>query len=189
MSRCPTTKWIPISEAKASKIYRGYKTIDQPNGTTFCEFTYLGEGKGYSFNYKDNIISNVSEVLTYTTFEEQKQWYIDHTDLNNAETVNNLYGLFHDLYDVGDASHQMWNYWIADDAYELLCNLEEEDFFLVGIAPASYAFAGKEFEDSIAFVIETYDTGTRYWCHGYKSWVKDMRAQMEHIYKEKINEM
>ena len=42
-------------------------------------------------------------------------------------------------------------------------------------------------DDDIAFVCRTYDDKFEFWCHGRKSWVKDMREQMRDIYTEMRN--
>lgn len=174
--KAPFYKWILTEEAKIGEKYIGYKTYDKPDTTCLCEAEYLGDNKVLVFGTRE--VDNVSMLERHTTSEEQANWNKQHFDISNSKTQLSLYGLFTDLYDVGDAYHEMWNAWITDDFYELNADLLNEDFFLVGIAPAPY---GCSIKDPVAFVAE-YENGERFWCHGGRSWVDNMREQMKEIY-------
>lgn len=107
-------------------------------------------------------------------------------DISRGNAAINLMGLYNDMY-YCEGEHEMYNVWISYDWHEMSDNLEQESFYLYGIAPAPYPCSafGK---DSIAVVIEDFLTGDRYWCHTSKEWVKEMREQMQEIYDEYIIE-
>ena len=176
--KAPRYKWIPVEEAIVGEEYDAYKTYDKPNTTSYCRAKYLGNNKVLVF--EDYEVENISELQRHTTYQEQDEWNKQHFNISNSKTQLSLYGLFTDLYDVGDAHHEMWNAWITDDFYEMNVYLQEEDFFLVGIAPAPYRCPA--LKDPIAFVGE-YENGERFWCHGGKSWVESMRRDMKDVYE------
>ena len=180
--KAPFYKWILAEEAKIGKKYIGYKTSDKPDTTCLCEVEYLGDNKALVFGTRE--VDNVSMLERHTTYEEQADWNKQHFDISNSKTQLSLYGLFTDLYDIGDANHEMCNSWVTNDFYEMNVDLLDEDFILIGIAPAPYGCPA--LDDPIAFVIE-YENGERFWCHGGKSWVDSMREDMREIYNQ-INE-
>lgn len=180
--KAPFYKWILAEEAKIGEKYIGYKTYDKPDTTCLCAVEYLGDNKVLVFGTRE--VDNVSMLERYTTYEEQTNWNKQHFDISNGKTQLSLYGLFTDLYDVGDAYHEMCNFWVTDDFYEMNVDLLDEDFFLVGIAPAPYGCPA--LDDPIAFVAER-ENGERFWCHGGKSWVDSMREDMREVYNQ-INE-
>lgn len=175
--RCPTSKQVPYQEAVIGKMYSGYT---RGTTTSFCDCEYLGDRKVLVFGKYEEI--NVDTLTDKYSWDEQEKWYRDRFDITDLRTTNNLYGLFHDMYDVGDAYHEMWNGWIDIDWYEMSAGLQDEDFYLLGIAPAPSPWAGHS--DPVAFVCATYDDTQRFWCHGGKDWVENMREQMKDIYKE-----
>ena len=177
MRGAPRSVWIPVSEGVVGTEYEGYKTFTEPGTSHFCTTIYLGDGKADVYG---SIYENISFLERRTTWQEQEQWYRDQFDLTNSKTQLNLLGLFHDMYDVGDAYHEMWNGWVGTDFYEMDSDLREEDFVLVGIAPCPYGCA--VIDNPVAFVAEMED-GTRFWCHGGQGWVDDMREQMKDIYE------
>lgn len=176
----PTSEWIPVEKGIIDTQYCGYKTSDRPNALVFGSVVYKGNGIGWAWGKEDRIIKNIIELNRELNYKEVKQWYLDHYNLDDPKVSNNLYGLFHDLYNVGDARHEMFNAWIGTDWYEMSGQLDDEDFYLVGIAPAP--FGTSSIKKPIAFVAETYDGTDRFWCHGDESWVESMREQMRDIY-------
>lgn len=177
--KAPMTKWIPIEEAKIDEEYFGYTSTLEPNSTNYCSVIYKGNGVGWVFNNEERAAHNIDKLMRYLTFQETNQWYEDNYKLTPT-AINNLYGLFNDMSSVGDACHELWNGWIDSNWYEMSLTLEEENFWLVGVARAPYKWTVGG--DCIAFVAEYYDTGERFWCHGSTSWVEDMREQMKEIY-------
>ena len=175
--KAPFYKWIPAEEAKIGEKYIGYKTYDKPDTSYLCEVEYLGDNKVLVFGTRE--VNNVSMLERHTTYQEQDEWNREYFDIANPKTQLNLYGLFNDLYDVGDAYHEMYNAWIGCDFYEMNNDLLDENFTLIGIAPAPY---GCSIDDPIAFVAE-YDDGERFWSHGGQSWVDFMREQMREVYE------
>ena len=177
--KCPKEKWLPVEEGIIEGEYEGYMTSDKPNSQTYCSIVYKGNGIGWCWNRENDVVEHLTHLRTRLTLEEQEQWRIDNYEPLDPKEQLNLMGLFNDMYDVGDAYHEMYNAWTSFDWYEMSENLYDESFFLVGVAPAPYeCFA---FDESIAFVCEE-PNGTRLWCHGSKDWVTRMREQMKSMY-------
>lgn len=119
------------------------------------------------------------------TLQENDKYYYQQFNIQDKKTQLNLLGLFNDMYDVGDAHHELGNAWISINFYKMNNNLSHEDFFLVGIAPAKWN--NSYIDDPIAFVTED-KNGSRFWSHGSLRWVKEMRNQMQTIYNNYIAE-
>lgn len=183
--RAPFSKFIPVEQAIIDKEYSGYKTADEPNTSCFCSITYKGNGKGWRWGKSKQEVKNLTYLQQNLTCEETEQWYKNRFDEKDSTTISNLYGLYNNMYDVGDAYHEMWNAWIALDFYEMNECIKDNDFFLVGIAPAPWNVDDIFGEgNTVAFVAEERDTGNRFWCHGSKKWVEDMREQMFEIWEK-----
>lgn len=180
----PTRIWLPVEKATIDETYMGYKIANEPNGMHLCEIKYKGNGIGWVWNDEKNKVENITELERYTTFQEVEEWYKARFDLTDTDTQLNLYGLFEDLYSVGDAHREMWNAWIGLDFYELNENLKENGMILIGIAPAPFEWSMGE--ECCAYIAEFKDTGERIWCHGAKHWVDDMRTQMTEFAPEKF---
>lgn len=183
MKRSPSDKWIPVEQGTIDKEYNGYKEKGS-SAICYCSCIYKGDTTIWPFGNECRAVQNVSELRSYLTWDEQEQWYKDNFDKNNTKNKINILGLFHDMYDIGDSYHEMWNCWIKIDFYEQIVCLEDEEFYLIGIAPAPWDKDDIFGEgNSCAFVCENYD-GTRFWCHGSWEWVKNMRKQGRDIYLE-----
>lgn len=184
MARIPAYKKIPISEAEIDFEYSGYKDKSSSTCEHICACTYKGDGIVWPFDNPDRAVTDVYELSRPYTLEEQEEWYKDRFDAYTSNTSQNLFGLFHDMYDVGDARHEMYNAWIRLNFYEMAECMKDEDFIILGVAPAPYGDG--YFEDPVAIVAEEY-TGDRFWCHSEKKWVEEMREQMRPVYKELID--
>ena len=120
------------------------------------------------------------EVIFYhrkLSYQEEDEWYENSIDITNPRNQLNLYGLHTDLYSIGDATHEMWNGWIETDWKRQLISIIDEDFAIIGIAPA----IGKwSMRDPVAVVIE-YSDGDKYWCHAERDWIEDMRKESKKV--------
>ena len=179
MLKCPTYEFIPVENAIVDEEYWGYKTFDYPNCESICLITYKGNGTGLIFNDQEREVVNISFLKKKLSFTEQEKWRQIHYNIKNPREQINLMGLYNDMYDIGDAYHEMYNAWIAADWYEMSENLQNESFFLIGIAPAPWDCWS--ILNPVALVIEEED-GTRLWCHAGLNWIKQMRNQMLPIY-------
>lgn len=188
MARVPYEKWISVSEAIIDAEYCGYKTTINPNTIHGCSIVYKGDRTGWCWNKPEQEVKNISFLSRKLTFEEKEDWYKNQFNIKDQKDQLNLMGLFNNMYDCGDAYHEEWNAWIGADWYEMAFNLREEDFILVGISPApwnvDYIFGEG---NSVAFVCEN-ENGIRFWCHGSKRWVEDMRSETRDIYKNLMGE-
>lgn len=181
----PYRKEVPISQGEIGKQYKGYK---YDKGSCICRFTYLGDGKGYSYNNTNDIKENVIALYDTFTSDDREKWYKDKLDLNDSKTLIDIIGLYHDMYDVGDARHEMWNAWVEVDFYEQIVQINDEDFNIIGVAPAPWKCGS--IENPVAIVAE-YEDGERFWCHAAASWIEHMREQGKEIYQqaqEKVKE-
>lgn len=181
MVKCPYAEWIPVENGIINKEYIGYITSDSPKTEHFCAIEYKGNGIGWIFSDENRLAEDIIYLRKTLTFEETEKWRKDHYNIKDPKEQLNLMGLFNDMYDIGDAYHEMWNGWIGVDWYEMAEELQSEDFFLCGIAPAPYDCSA--IDDSVAFVAEE-ENGSRFWCHGGRSWVEYMRKQMRDIYND-----
>lgn len=179
----PSSKDIPIEQARPHKEYKGYKC--GPHFVSYCACEYLNDNKKVLVFGKEQISEKpITHFIKETTWQERDQWYIDQFDITDPKTSNNLFGLFYDLYDVGTAHHEMYNGWIDCNWYEMSWRLQDLDFYLYGIAPAPYPMTWSDKDDDVAFVCRTYNDKSEFWCHGRKKWVENMRKQMKDIYQE-----
>lgn len=178
----PRRRWIPVEQAKIDTVYEGYR-LKGETSYHLCDIRYKGNGTAWIFEDKEHPVNNIEFVQENLSYKEIEEWYKNHFDISNPKVKNNLLGLFTDLYDVGDARHEMWNAWIGIDWYEMSAQLFDEDFYLVGIADAPW---GKTYldEPTVAYVAETYDGKDKFWCHGTKSSLEDMREQMLETYEK-----
>ena len=180
---CPMRIWVSSASAEIDKEYIGYKTHTEPNSIHYCSIVYKGYNTGWVWNDAKQVVNNIAYLERYMTFQEERDWYIQHYDINDPTNKINLEGLFHDMYDIGDAHHELWNAWIGINWREMALRLLDEDFYLIGIAPCPWGHGG--YKQPIAFVVETKDGTERFWCHGEKDWVLDMREEMKEVYNER----
>ena len=187
MKYAPDEIWIPVEQGIIDTEYRGYRPEDRPDTIVLGSITYKGNGIGWCWNDESRPKKIISLRRDLTYYEKEK-WYRDNLDITNQKNILNILGLFHDMYDVGDAYHEMWNSWVKVDFYEQIVCLEDEEFYLIGIAPAPWDKDDIFGEgNSCAFVCEHYD-GTCFWSHGSMKWVRDMREQGKDIYNKIIKE-
>ncbi len=179
---------IPITEAKPGDRFNGYtykiigRNGEPGTGYTLGDVIIGEDGTPLSWGEYPITDKELFHYLRDMTWQEEAEWYKKQVDLENPIHQLNLMGLHHDLYDVGDAFHEMWNGWVCADWYEQLTELIDEDFFIVGIAPAPYECWS--LDDSVAIVAEVRRTGDRFWCHAGRSWIEDMREESLEQYKE-----
>ena len=185
MPKIPTYKTIPVSQAIIDFEYNGYKTSKDPGMSTFGSCVYKGNGVAWSWGKSDRPVDGIIELFRSYTPDEEEQWYKDHFDIKDSKTILNLFGLFHDMYDIGDAYHEMWNSWIKLDFYEMAVTLQDEDFNVIGIAPAPY---GAAYIDNPVAVVAEEKNGTRFWCHADQKWIDDMREQIRPVYEAALKD-
>ena len=180
----PNDKWIPVNEAKVGESYNGYRDSIELNSYHYCTVVYKGNGIGWVWGDENNVVENITFLNKRLTYWERSELKRQQFDLSNDHSQLNLYGLYTDLYSVGDAHHELWNAWIDCDFYEMDYMLRKDEIVLVGIAEAPWEpnFSGGD--TYLAFVAEDIDTNERFWCHGGKMTLETLREQMEDIYEE-----
>ena len=184
--RCPMNKQIPISNVQPGEEFIRCRLS---SGTTLIlgGGLYMGEDRKI-YKKSDNTLLEEQDVIYIErpyTFEEEAQWYKDQYDISCGNAAINLVGLYNDMY-YCEGEHEMYNAWVTYDWYEMSDNLEQQSFYLYGIAPAPYPCSafGK---DSIAVVVEDFLTGDRFWCHTSKEWINQMREQMQDTFDKYID--
>lgn len=184
MRRPPSIRVSPEC-VKPGEEYDGYEIInDEKNSWSMCCIIINENGQPLKWG-KHPLEDEVTYFWRDMTYKERDEWYANEVNVNNSSHMRNLIGLHNDLYDVGDARHQMWNGWICSDWSEQLVSLEDEDFFIIGVAPAPYGCMAVR--NPIAIVCEYIDNGDRFWCHSEIEWIDDMRADSKPILDKYLN--
>ena len=173
------------NQVKPGDEYRGYEFIPVSGGSgqCWCRINIMEDGTPLVFGKRPLELNEGEVFLHYVrdmTWQEERQWYIDSTDMEDSTNVLNLIGIHCDMYGVGDAIHEMWNGWITFDWREQLMRVKTEDFFIIGVAPAPYGNCA--FSDPVALVAEYRESGDRFWCHTSKDWIEQMREESKEIY-------
>ena len=176
---------VKMEDIKPGDEYDGYEFIPVSGGSGSCFATIIIDENNNPLVFgKHPIELREGEVfLNFTrdmTWSEEQEWMYQNTDLENSANQLNLIGIHTDLYSVGDAYHEMWNGWVGTDWREQLMELKNEEFFIVGVAPAPYGCAA--ISNPVALVAEYKDTGARFWCHAAKHWIDDMREESKEQY-------
>lgn len=180
MIRTPDVKVYP-HEIKPGDKFNGYVKHEGDSTTqTWCEVIINEEGIPLVWG-TNPIEAKYDYFVRRMTWVEQDQWYKDQVDLTNSKHQLNLIGIHTDLYDLGDACHEMWNGWISTSWEEQLITLDEEDFFIVGIAPCPHTFQCMR---NPVYIVCEYENGDRLWCHAEKDWIDDMREASLKEYTE-----
>lgn len=178
---------VPIDQVKPGEEYTGYhyKGINykgEPSDFICHGSVTIGED-GTPLSWGEYPIKKeITCFLRDMTWKEEEEWYINQTDMTHTTNQLNLMGLHHDMYDIGDAFHEMWNGWIHCEWHEQLTELVDEDFFIIGIAPAPYGCFS--IDDPVAIVAEYRGDGTRFWCHASQDWITTMREESMDEYRK-----
>ena len=180
MLKTPPDVIVYPNEVKPGDEFYGYEYISGDSHImSMCQIVIGDDGTPLVWG-RTPLTDPYDYFIRRRTWQEIEQWYIDQVDMSKQSHSLNLIGLHEDLYSVGDAYHEMWNGWISTSWEEQIVSLEDEDFFIIGIAPAPRGFTGCR--DPIAVVCEYYDNGERFWCHAEKDWIDDMREESKEIY-------
>lgn len=85
----------------------------------------------------------------------------------------------HQLYDPGDAPHEMWNGWLMGiDPYDIAAHLKEDKITIIGWFYLTYPKGDLD----IGVVAEDFE-GDRFWCHAKKSWYSNWKKWYPELYK------
>jgi len=91
-----------------------------------------------------------------------------------------LQALNHELYDCGDAYHELWNTWVcALTPYDLLESIEKFNLTIIGY----FKLAKPKLGLDIGVVAEN-QKGERFWCHAKKAWFDSWRDEYPQLYNE-----
>ena len=182
---CPDIKVFP-QDIKPGDEFRGYHYTDgNSNIESFGQVIVNEQGVPLQWGkYEIEVIDKIDYFYRHPTWEEQEAWKQEQIDIFEQANILNLVGIHTDLYDVGDARHEMYNAWVECDWRDQLLELKNEDFFIVGIAPAPWTPG--YFRQAVAVVCEYYDNADRFWCHAEKDWYDSMREESKEQYEKAV---
>ncbi len=87
--------------------------------------------------------------------------------------------LDHELYDCGDAYHEMWNTWVcALSPYDLLESVEKFNLTILGY----FKLDEPKVNLDIGVIVEDGE-GERFWCHARKAWFDDWKEEYPELYE------
>lgn len=90
----------------------------------------------------------------------------------------------HEMYDAGDAEHEMWNGWLMGlSPYELADNIKEDDISIMGWFPLNIPKRYKSDRCDIGVVAEDNTSGSRFWCHAVSDWYRDWEKDYPELYE------
>ena len=124
---------------------------------------------------QNQFFENSMRVDVRLTENEYRTKYFD-TAKDIAMAMN------HELYDYGDAYHEMWNGWIDPDRYNMAEKLQNEKLMIVGW----FKLTTLKWDDyfDIGIVAEYLSDGERFWCHAASRWFNDWKEYYPELYKE-----
>lgn len=179
---------IPQMKVKPEDIKPGDKYEGYETETLNSSCTIIVDENGVPKEWGTDEIKHgpILYFLRPRTWQEKEDWKKNKLNMSYVTHQNNLLGLHHDLYDVGDAYHEMYNGWVDCEWRDLLLNAEDENIFIVGVAPAPYGCIS--FNEPVAIVAESKFNGERFWCHAEKDWIDDMRENSMDEYNKIMEE-
>lgn len=90
----------------------------------------------------------------------------------------------HEMYDAGDAEHEMWNGWLMGlSPYELADNIKEDDISIIGWFPLNISKRYKGDRCDIGVVAEDNTSGSRFWCHAVSDWYSNWEKRYPELYE------
>lgn len=97
---------------------------------------------------------------------------------NKAKEV--VAALQHQLYDSGDATHELLNTWVcALDPYDMVKTLEKHNLTIIGY----FYLTEPKMKLDIGIIAEN-KNGERIWCHARKVWFEDWKEDYPELYEE-----
>lgn len=97
---------------------------------------------------------------------------------NKAKEV--VTALQHQLYDSGDATHELLNTWVcALDPYDMVKTLEKHNLTIIGY----FYLTEPKMKLDIGIVAEN-KNGECIWCHARKVWFDDWKEEFPELYEE-----
>ena len=156
--------------------YENPKTHSFSSGATRTIKEFLPEGVkcSNSWTKQDEIFSY--DINIHIDFTEEE---IYKRDFDKAREI--ALAMKHEMYDEGDATHEMWNGWITTDPYKMAKTAKEQDIFVLGW------FKLKDYQRrmnglDIGIVAEDFN-GNRIWCHAKSSWFEKWEKWYPELYK------
>ena len=125
-----------------------------------------------NWHNKTEFLDNDLRVDLNLTEDEYHDKYIE-----DAKAI--VYAMNHELYDMGDAYHEMWNGWIETDPYDFAARAKEEKIMVVGWFKLSIQKMDGDLDIGI---VAEYEDGERFWCHASSRWFKRWEEDYPELY-------
>lgn len=113
--------------------------------------------------------SDIMVDIELTEFERNTKYF--------EEAKNVVEAMSHELYDEGDAFHEMWNGWIDCNPYDMAANAKEEQITIIGW----FKLRRPKGDLDIGIVAE-YPDGDRFWDHASSEWFTNWRKWYPELY-------
>ena len=160
------------------KIGDKFKNIYYPNGQSICGstvYTITNIDDKY-IAVKDNWNFDIRAFSKTENIQVDLLVKNDNTKLKKVKEV--IIALQHQLYDQGDATHELLNTWVcALDPYDMVETLEKHNLTIVGY----FYLTEPKMRLDIGVVAEDKD-GERIWCHARKAWFDDWKEEYPELY-------
>lgn len=96
------------------------------------------------------------------------------------DTLELIKAMEHEMYDQGDARHEMWNHWTWDPSpTNTAIRCKDEGLKIIG-----YFYLPNPSYDLDIGVVAEYEDGDRIWCHAKKSWYDSWKKWFPDLYKK-----
>ena len=174
------TKKVPIT---ALKVGDSFTHIHYPDGR-------ISMGPEYTVQeIKDGVVTCFDGWhLGLVNFDTDIIVEIDMTkdevharDFDKAKEV--AQAMQHEMYDQGDAYHEMWNAWLDPDPYEMAKYCKENSMFIRGWFKLQSPKVVMSCECDIGIVAED-SCGDVFWCHAPSHWFSDWKKDYPELFEE-----
>lgn len=101
-------------------------------------------------------------------------------DFNMAREI--ALAMDHEMYDEGDAYHEMWNGWIDCDPYDMAYRAKDQKIMVLGW----FKLKGHQIrmDDLDIGIVAEDETGDRFWCHAASRWFERWHTRYPELYEE-----
>ena len=171
-------KTIPITELTSNDIIiaihpKPNQTSCGPNYRLIAKYSTQVELIDDWYNKHHLFDNNITVDIQLTEQEKHTR------DFDKAKEI--AQAMEHELYDAGDAIHEMYNGWIDCNPYDMAKVVKEMDITIIGWFWLYSNIINKTYDLDIGIVAE-YSDGDRIWCHANSKWFKDWKTYYPELY-------
>lgn len=152
-----------------------------------CAISKDAEGNFYTTSWGEDrkpFTEKVDYFERDMNWDEEKVWYKEQFDIYNTNTFLSITGLLNSPI-VHFQNHQLDNFWISSDLYELIYKANERKYIIEGISDAPYQ--GSFFDYAVALVFrDLHNKDCTYeWCHIEKADADKLIEEAKEILRPK----